>query len=386
VHRKLTPLRLGPLPRFITPPRAFVTRCAAFESLPLSRRDSRNYVTPRKETLMRRIVTLFFAAALLLTTAAAAAAPNLGGRVPGRLQKIILLRADPGSEVRGDMKLLEWADGRQELYVRHSLKSAADMPGSVDWTVNLDTGTYFGKRSPAAPAMPHKVQPFDLAPDPPPADAPGVKHTWKATYAVDIGDYAGGPAASTRTTIRPTWSDCLDSSGMAFTDVSDADAMCASDASTGWSTVACDRYASLGVQVYYGAPNTVRTVGQYTQSSTGDQIGSDVHLDIYNGAEVYTGFSATRRNGSFTFHEDYTGPQEVTDGGDCGNTGTSSGGGATGGGALGGPTGGSSGSGSGGGGSLATCVDVYDGATKEWLGVCCGYTTQEIVECAEGFL
>jgi hypothetical protein len=353
----------------------------------------------------RRTVSLVFSVALTMVfSVAATAAPDRDRprfsdprlvRADATLARVILLRPSRDNEVKKDFAVLVYADGHRVI-TSAPLKGQRGTPRvageAVDWSVDLEHGTYTAKR--AAPTARDLVREQQMR----------DKYTAQQGR-VQTDDYDTGAGYSylhagethdpvgitlTRTEAEIAWSEC----GTTVTGLMRLDAFepsCWANAhsilDTSWANTACfpsspaDTGASLYGQVggayinwdfldndkptfayetvYVGASPGGHGWGWVSQAQSGEASGF-LSGHEYAGT-VYSRPSSCDRGptgGGGSGDDPGSGPGD--DPGD--------------------------GSGPGGSGSGQTCVGVYDGVSGDYLGQCCGSTTVEIVECAAGYL
>jgi hypothetical protein len=285
-----------------------------------------------------------------------------------------LLRPQPGSEVPRTYAIVQYANGREAL-VSHARYHVGEAPPAlaVEFHVDMERGTYFTRRTldrePVSDSFPRAV--------PHSGTAYGVEHrveTWEpARYFFPV-------EVLTRTIARLGWSVC-------GTEI-DATPRYVTHANSCWANPNTFLPGSLTSWHTSGCLPIMNDHGSWLYTSTrGSYWNSDFpSIPKYTYATDTASVSAYgHRYDTWMIHEDSGGFASFISGHDMtllfpvtDNCPTP-------------PPGGGGGDdddgddgGSGGGGE--TCVPVYDGVSGDYLGQCCGETTLEIVECAEGYL
>lgn len=325
--------------------------------------------------------------------------------------KITVLRPSPESEVRQNLVVVTRPDGSRQVISRprHSLGSPNLQGRPVQWTVDLQRGTYTAKWSEpterdlefAARARQRyekedqsRNQGDRFEPRSENQPTTGWYHTY-ATETLEPGAYVGF-AGLTRTEAELSWSQC--SNGKLFTDGYFTN--CWSNASTfvntTWYKFGClpyeppsesDFQLSGSVTGYYGNADFWDD-SQWTYST------ETVRVFAHSGGRG-SGNSSHSFSGEFSLllsGRDIPGTTR-TRYGSCPNryptpppTGGGSGGGDEGDGDDGDGDDGDDGDGDGDDGGGWDCAEVYDGESGKYLGDCCGYDIYEILDCAVQYL
>jgi hypothetical protein len=331
--------------------------------------------------MRRQLMTVL----VFLCAAGAAVAAQRQSRHP-RLNRITLLRPTAGSETAGRVVKLSWSDGT-ESFSMHSKKpdvaARADARWATEFTIDAAAGTFTAKRVPATDTGGGRFRAQSSAVTDIICDDPYNGCTSDDPYGGTTTGYfksvlAQDDHSATILTLGVT--PCRgDLSGYERVDNSDRECLSWSSGGYRWDVAGC---SSTALQLL-------------------GQISNGVYSEV---SALYQAFSTVYGAGGITncvivMHSDGYGhigpayvslpvPYRVTEGPfsapSCGRV--SSGGGGSGGGPSDpGGSGGGDGGGGGGGGD-ETCVDVFEAISEEYLGTCCGTTTEEIVNCAIGYL
>ncbi|HET7433504.1 MAG TPA: hypothetical protein VFN10_02195 [Thermoanaerobaculia bacterium] len=311
-----------------------------------------------------------------------------GAAAQTRLEKVTILHPSSGSEGVGTAQKLTWADGTESLRFQPNHPSVAvreDALWATEYSYDPASRTFDAKRVPVdddAVQQRRRLQ-ANTVDNCGFTDTPCDSGFGGDSYTVGQFSTLIDRNDSTETTLTLGVMPCHgDREGFARVDQSDRSCSAWTSGNTIWSPGYCSNTAlqirgqissSVYTEVtatYYGSLKVLflppiseppfGTMQQHVLSMRADSTG-----------EIYSGVNrAVRRvDGSFT------GPR-------CGSI--PSGGGTGSGPNPGDPS--DPGDGGGTGGGSTYCVEVYDGLTDNYLGSCCGTTTDEIVSCAAGYL
>lgn len=317
------------------------------------------------------------------------------------LRKVIVLRPSAASESEMNFFATEMSDGSRAVTMRlpqRSVGSPALYGKPFRWSVDLEAGTYtttwdalnerdlqfvdrirkrYGLESETRPRVQTNSEPTV---------------GWVYSHAAETwepGAYVGF-AGLTRTEAELAWSEC--SNGTMFND--GFYPSCWSNASTfaatTWFTNSClPRHpASSSEWSLDGSVTGYYSNYDFWDDDKWTYSTERVSLSAYSGgwADGYVSHILSGEWASLLSGRDFPGPL-LTRPSSCPYRYPTSGGGGSGGGGTGDDGSGDGGTGDGGtGGSDPwTCVDVEDGTTGDYLGTCCGYTTEAILDCAAGY-
>jgi uncharacterized membrane protein YgcG len=327
-------------------------------------------------------------AVLLLFAVSLSAAPPKAHR-----QRIVVLHPSAEAEVIANVRIVEWSDGRREIV--RSLPEAlnpTDEVQAISWTYDLGKGTYTSKR----------VQPSQQALE---RAAARRRQRGQGRFRIAAQDEAGlmkrsflysvetwepgahlGAQSLNRTEMEMAWSECSDGWSM---QLDRFDGRCRANPDTFVNT-------TWYVDSCYKAPPSSRA-GAFFASVNGeyhnDDFGFDslptsvsVQINAYVTRGLTPSVSHTYQNwgeGTLLIHDVSEYWPEAWPGSNCAGTTTGGGGSEPGGGDGGGGDGGTGGGGGDGGDDDdITCLLVTDGSTGELLGICCGDTTESLINCA----
>ena len=319
------------------------------------------------------------------------------------LSRIVILRPSPESEMKKDFKVLEFSDGSRAVVAGSKPDVAAPRLYGQPfmWSVDLDRGLYTVKktalnerdldlvrrvrernaREESAARLRRQSETFDDGGE------SGTGYSYMhAAETWELGAFFGA-APLTRTEAEIDWSQCgtqlthLQLDGFLPNCWANADTF----VHTHWSTTGCTPYEppDTGYQLS-GSIEGSYINWNFMDSSQATYAFQAVHVIANSGGDAY-GWVYQYQYGEFSSilvgrefpGSVYTRPSSCYSSGGGGG----GGGGDDGGGGSGDPGGGGD---SGGGGGA--CVPVYDGSNGDYLGDCCGATTDEIISCAEGYL
>jgi hypothetical protein len=292
------------------------------------------------------------------------------------LKRITILRPTPDAQVQRPYRVLTWDDGSETLVFSRSFKmgKGQSLPQgeSIAFEIDLPHGTYRTTLESAHEGKTKKPRSLEFS------DSSGTGYsmsygveTWEpARYVIPVDPL-------TRTLVNMDWSDCPNDTLV----LNSASPSCWANSNTFVGTVwfmdACSGWSST---YKWGA--SASAAGNYHNDNF--LLGLLGRTSVYAEADAYVeigGFTsgayihlATGKvSGLLSGHEVWGVPMANYP--NC-----PSGGGGGGGG------GGSDGGGGGSGGGGWGCAPVYDGVSGDYLGDCCGYTAQDIVDCAMAYL
>src|SRR5215212_1859686 len=340
---------------------------------------------------VHRIVPAVLLALMFVPQLAAASRPR----------EIIVLRPTADSEVRKPFLVIVREDGTRTVYSRSAGAPEAVRVGEtsrIDWSVDLEHGTYTAKRTPVSSDSPTAGSPrlrtstLDVTPivdeNGDPTYTKGMRYV--SIYSVDAAVPGINPEIASRTEAQAQYRICKDT-GFAYPygQMENFSGRCLANylsaTGTGWATVGC-------TQSWFGG-NDGSVYGTYTtRPGTTPAANLGVIVDTYVDANgLHGSFSGVSSTGIWGGHQEYrlasattiTCPGQLAGGGGSGGGGDYPGGGSTGPGDGTTDPGDDGGTGGTDGGGWA-CVTIRDGLTYEALGVCCG-TTKMILDCATGY-